>query len=232
MIIKIPASDRHLAFHGWLKTFHLFSFGEYYDPKNINFGNLRVFNDDWIAGESGFAAHPHNDMEIVTIVLSGELTHQDSLGNKGVIRAGEVQRMSAGSGVIHSEHNYGKEPVSLFQIWIFPHSMGITPSYEQKDFSAIKKKNVLVPVASGAFEEGVLHIQADAAVYTCELEEGNLVNFTPGNGFGVFIYVSEGALEINGERFERFDQARIAEEKELEIKAVSLGKFVLIWTRM
>jgi quercetin 2,3-dioxygenase len=140
VITVIQKEDRYEAKHGWLKSYHLFSFADYYDPRNINFGKLRVFNDDYISSENGFGAHSHRDMEIVTIMLSGELTHTDTMGNKKKIREGEVQYMSAGSGVVHSEINESKKETHLYQLWFEPKVRGLTPSYDQKNFSLSRKK--------------------------------------------------------------------------------------------
>ena len=149
MIQVIRADERHFTDFDWLKTYWLFSFSEYYDPTNIQFGALRVFNDDVVAPHTGFGTHPHEEMEIITIVLDGEVTHEDSLGTKAVMRAGDVQRMSAGTGIHHSEFNLGEVPAHFYQIWIYPDTSGLPPSYDQKSFAGTVWTNRLVPVASG-----------------------------------------------------------------------------------
>jgi quercetin 2,3-dioxygenase len=228
MITKIESYKRRLAKHDWLTTYYLFSFANYFDPNNIQFGTLRVFNDDTIAPHSGFGEHQHDNMEIITIVLQGQLTHKDSMGNTGVIRAGEVQRMSAGTGVVHAEMNDGDTPVHLYQIWIFPREQNLAPSYEQKDFSNISNKNVLLPLASGLNHSGTLKINTDATVYNSELETGQSIEHKLNDNRGAFIYLQEGSLDINGTKFKEHDQARISNENKLTIIADKTSKFVLI----
>ena len=227
MITKIEAKDRYRAEHDWLTSYHLFSFAEYYDPENMNFGVLRVFNDDTIDAHNGFGKHGHRDMEIVTIVLSGELTHEDTLGNKRAIKEGEVQYMSAGMGVMHSEVNRTQRPVHLYQIWLTPVATGLVPRYDQKDFSA-KEKNKLVPVASGIEREGVLHIRARTTVSLCTLEDAKIISFPLPEAWGMFVYISKGNLSINGVLFESGDQARIIGETRLTFIAQGDTEFVLI----
>jgi len=227
MIKKIEAKDRYRAEHDWLTSYHLFSFADYYDPENMNFGVLRVFNDDMIDAHNGFGKHGHRDMEIITIVLSGELTHEDTLGNKRIIKEGEVQYMSAGMGVMHSEINRTQKPVHLYQIWLSPTSTGLMPRYNQKDFSG-KEKNKLIPVASGIEREGVLHIRARAAVSLCALEDAKTIAFPLPEVWGMFIYISKGSLSINGVLFESGDQARIHREINLTLTAQGATEFVLV----
>ncbi len=227
MITRIEASKRHLAKYEWLKTYYLFSFSNYFDPANLQFGVLRVFNDDTINAYSGFDEHGHENMEIVTIVLEGALTHRDSMGNKKVIKAGEVQRMSAGTGVIHAEKNLGDEPVHLFQLWFMPEQDGLAPSYEQKDFSYIEK-NKLVPIISNKVQEGVMHLSADVTLFLADMDAGSEQAYRPGIGRGVFLYVQQGELSLNGTRFSAGDQARIVDESELTLRAEVAAKFVWI----
>lgn len=238
MITKIVAGERYRAEHGWLRSYHLFSFADYYDPSNMNFGVLRVVNDDYIAGENGFGKHGHKDMEIVTIMLSGTLTHEDSMGNRKEIHQGEVQYMSAGTGVVHSEMNLGQEEVHLCQIWFMPKSRGLAPAYDQKDFGEMKK-NTLVPVVSGHVydSDGVtgdvqdhcaIIFQADATVYLGLFETGHTTNFEQKKGRGVFVYVTEGLLSINGTTFAAGDQARIEDENVLTLAAQESARFILI----
>jgi redox-sensitive bicupin YhaK (pirin superfamily) len=227
MITRIPANKRYLAAHGWLNSFHLFSFADYYDPENMSFGPLRVFNDDFIVGESGFGEHPHNNMEIITIMREGTLTHRDSMGNEATITAGEVQCMTAGTGVEHAEVNKGKTPVRLSQIWIMPKEKGLVPSYGQKDFSGMKK-NVLVPVASGESKGDALSINAPATIYLGEFESGEAFQYSMESGHGVFMYATEGAFSINGEAFNKGDQARITDESKLFLNPSAGAKCVFI----
>ena len=228
MIEKIEASQRFFADHGWLKTHLLFSFANYRDPENTHFGSLRVFNDDIVAAGAGFPEHPHDNMEIVTIVLEGELTHKDNLGNIGILKPGEVQRMSAGSGIIHAEYNNSENPVHLYQIWIFPRSENLPPSYEQKDFSINFSKNTLIPVASGKHQEGAMIMQTDATVYIADLEANTTTSHSLNHNRGLFIYIQNGNLEINGIGFSINDQARIINESEIILKAKENTKCILI----
>lgn len=228
-MIKIIRSDqRHFSDHGWLQTYWLFSFSDYYDPANIRFGALRVFNDDVVQPGTGFPTHPHREMEIVTIVLSGELTHEDSTGSRGVIKAGEVQRMSAGTGIAHSEFNLSDEPVHLYQIWIFPDVRGLEPGYEQRSLSAGAEKNRLLPVASGQRLADALTIHTDATIYLSELEAGRAIDFDTNLARGVFVYVTGGSLTLGGERLERGDQARIVAEGRLSFKTEEGAGLILI----
>jgi redox-sensitive bicupin YhaK (pirin superfamily) len=227
MIRRVSAEERYNSKIDWLDTFHLFSFADYYDPENMNFGALRVFNDDTIAGESGFGAHSHRDMEIVTIMLEGELTHKDDMGNEATMKKGEVQYMSAGTGVTHSEVNLAKEKTHLYQIWIMPKQRNLKPNYDQKDFSD-SPKNELVPVASDKEMGHAIHMQADATIYRATLEKEKTLQYDIEDNRGVFIYLTEGELEINGTKLEKGDQARIENEKSLIISAHEDSQFVMI----
>ncbi len=227
MIKRIPAAIRYHADHGWLKTHLLFSFANYQDEKNMHFGTLRVFNDDYIDAHNGFSEHEHDNMEIVTIVLEGELTHKDSLGNKGVIKAGEVQQMSAGSGITHAEMNESDAPVHLYQIWLFPNKLSLPTLYGQKDFSNIEK-NTLVAIASGEDKAGALPMQTMATIYKAELEAEATINYTLKENRGLFIYVSDGILKINDEVLNTGDQARIKDEKSVSIVTVGKAKLIII----
>lgn len=225
MIDIIPREKRFTADYGWLKTHWLFSFSEYYDPENINFGNLRVFNDDIIASGGGFPEHFHQHMEIVTIVLSGEITHADSLGNQAVIKAGEVQRMSAGSGVRHSEFNQGKVPLHLYQIWFHPDSHGAA-GYEQKSFSLDKNKLTLLVSKNG--ELGSVKINANSLIFQAHLEKGKKVERGLSEKRGLFVYVSEGAILVNEQLVRMGDQARIFGEKKVFLEATLKSLVTLI----
>ena len=228
MIKKISAHTRFHAQHDWLSTYHLFSFADYYDPENMNFGALRVFNDDTIDGSSGFGPHGHRDMEIVTIVLKGELMHKDSIGNIGTIKAGEVQYMSAGTGVTHAEMNAKDESVHLYQIWISPTEKGLQPLYAQKDFSAISNKNILLPVISDVPSDNTLHIRSAATIYTSLLEQAQSIKHSISSHQGVFVYVTKGTLLVNDIPCQVGDQLRIHEESSLLITATETAHFVLI----
>ncbi len=215
MIEVIKSGDRHFNNFGWLKTYWLFSFAHYFDPHNIQFGALRVFNDDVVEPGQGFPTHPHEEMEIITIVLEGEVTHQDSMGNKAVIRAGDVQRMSAGTGLTHSEFNLAEEPVHFYQIWIFPDERGLEPTYDQKSFDPAAWKNKLTPVASGQGIPGVVTFHTDATIYRCDLDPGKEVRIENPAGRRIFNYLTHGDLEVGGTKLTAGDQARADEEKPL-----------------
>ncbi|QQS22738.1 pirin family protein [bacterium] len=227
MIRKIPSNARYRAEHDWLTTYHLFSFAMYFDRGNMNFGALRVFNDDYIDGENGFGAHQHDNMEIVTIIHEGRLTHQDSLGNTGIISKGEVQYMSAGTGVTHAEVNQEKAPIHLYQIWIMPDEQNLPPQYAQKDFSNIES-NALVPVASGQNLPGAIPIRTNSTIYLSKLDAGHAITHRLEPDRGLFVYIKEGSLEINGTQFAKEDQARIMDEDLVLIKTNGNTEFVAI----
>jgi quercetin 2,3-dioxygenase len=228
MIKIIRADQRHFSDFGWLKTYWLFSFDNYYDPANLQWGALRVFNDDVVDPKTGFPTHPHREMEIITIVLSGEVTHQDSMGNRTIIRAGDVQRMTAGTGVAHSEHNLGSEPLHLYQIWMLPGERKLAPSYDQKSFDARSRKDRLLPVASGQGLPDVVTFHTAATIYLSDLEAGGAVDFNTNGSRRVFVYVTKGDLGVGGERLTTKDQARIATDGPLKFEAYDDSSFVLI----
>jgi hypothetical protein len=228
MIEIIEAHRRHFSDFGWLKTYWLFSFDNYYDPANLEFGSLRVFNDDVVQPGAGFPTHSHREMEIVTVVLSGELTHEDSTGSKGVIRSGDVQRMSAGTGISHSEHNRGDRPLHFYQIWIRPDVAGLAPGYEQVNFTSRILSNRLVPVASGQQHPDAVRIHSDSTVYLGEFGQGAEFDFTVNESRGVFVYLTEGGLAINGKALERNDQARISSAEELRFTPREKTSLILI----
>ncbi len=228
MIHAIKASQRHVANHGWLKTYHLFSFADYYDPKNIQWGMLRVFNDDTVSPGHGFPPHEHSEMEIVTIVLDGEITHEDSMGNSKTFPQGQVQSMTAGKGITHSEANLGEVPLHLYQIWIEPKKQGLAPSYSQRKYSPDSIVNTLLPLASGQGIKGAAKINADATVYRCEIGPGKWLEFKTSPGRKQFIYLTYGRIEVNGKTLTTNDQARIENESLLVIKGKRRTDFVLI----
>ena len=228
MIEIIKADRRHFSDFGWLQTYWLFSFSSYFDPQNIQFGSLRVFNDDIVAPGTGFPTHPHEEMEIVTIVLDGEMTHEDSMGNKTVIRTGDVQRMSAGTGLTHSEFNLAEKPVHFYQIWIFPDQAGLAPTYDQKTYAAGDWHNRLFPVASGQGISGAVTFHTDATIYRCNLEAGKEVIHQALADRWIFIYLTDGQLVVNGQDLGAKDQARIDMDEPLVIKALERSDFILI----
>ena len=228
MIQKIPAENRHHAEAGWLSTYHLFSFADYYDSENMNFGALRVFNDDTIDAQSGFGAHSHENMEIITIVLEGELTHKDSMGNVGTIGAGEVQYMSAGTGVTHAEMNTSDSSVHLYQIWIASKEKNLTPLYMQKDFNDTSNRNILLPVVSDKETGDAIMVRTDANIYTSTLEAAETLSYAVGENRGAFIYIENGSLDVNGIETSVGDQLRVEGEESLSIYATDDARFILI----
>jgi len=220
MIAVRKSEERGGADHGWLDTRHSFSFADYHDPGHMEFRDLRVLNEDWVAAASGFPPHGHADMEILTVVLEGALRHKDSMGTSSVIRPGEVQRMTAGTGVIHSEMNESRsEPVHLLQIWIKPEKRGLTPGYEQKDFS--KEKGPLVPVASRDGRDGSLKIHQDATVFRARVAAGEEAVHPLAPGRHAWVQVAGGEIEINGKTLAAGDGAAISGEKAVRIRAKS-----------
>ena len=224
MITIRPANERGHADYGWLNTYHTFSFADYYDPKNTHFRALRVINDDRVGPGGGFGTHPHNDMEIVTYVLEGALAHKDSMGNGSAIVPGEVQRMSAGTGVLHSEFNDSKtDSVHLLQIWIFPEKKGIEPSYEQKFFPDEEKLNRFRVIASKDAREGSVKIHQDASIHATLLEEGKPASYQLGKGRYAWVHVAKGAVKLNGKELKAGDGAAISDESEITLTGNSVG---------
>ncbi len=214
MITVRPSEERGRGKFDWLDSYFSFSFSQYYDPAHMNFSNLRVINEDYIAPAQGFGTHGHRDMEIVTYVLEGELEHKDSIGNGSIMRPGDVQRMSAGRGICHSEFNPSpRNPVHLLQIWITPDQMGIDPSYEQKFFSPEEKQGQLRLVASPDGRDGSVKIHQNASMYASILATGETVTHEIGGDRRVWIQVTRGALTVNGQTLKAGDGAGIEAEK-------------------
>lgn len=204
--------------YGWLRTQHTFSFNTFYDPKWMGFRSLRVINEDWVAPAGGFPTHPHRDMEIITYVLDGALAHKDSLGTGSIIRPGDGQRMSAGSGIRHSEMNASQtEAVKLLQIWLLPEREGIEPSYEQKSFPAEEKRGKLRLIASPDGKEGSVTIHQDAKLYVSLLASGEQVTHELSNGRSAWLQVAKGAVQLNGNALNQGDGAAIRDEQKLII---------------
>jgi quercetin 2,3-dioxygenase len=219
MITLRPAEERGHANYGWLDTHHTFSFNTYFDPRHMGFRALRVINDDTIQPDSGFGKHPHKDLEIVTYVLNGALTHQDSTGGGGVLRRGDVQHMSAGTGVRHSEFNASKsDAVRLLQIWLLPKRDGLPPRYEQKTFDDGEKLNRLRILASPDGQEGSLIIGQDAKVYASLLDAGRSLEYLPSPGRNAWVQVAEGEIEVNGVTLKSGDGAAISGESNLKVQ--------------
>jgi quercetin 2,3-dioxygenase len=228
MITIRPAGERGHTDFGWLDSWHSFSFGDYQDYDHMGFHSLRVINDDRVAGGGGFPTHPHRDMEIITWVLSGNLEHKDSIGTGSVIRAGDVQRMTAGSGILHSEFNASKtEPVHLLQIWIFPEKRGLKPGYAQTSFPAAERKGQLKLVASQDGRDGSVSFHQDASVYAAALSPGQKVTHTLAKGRAAWVQVATGAVKLNGKLLKTGDGAAIEDETALELVGIEEGETVL-----
>jgi redox-sensitive bicupin YhaK (pirin superfamily) len=228
MITIRLAADRGHANHRWLDTHHTFSFGSYRDPKHVHFRALRVMNEDFVAPGQGFGTHPHENMEIVTYVLEGALQHKDSMGNGEVLRPGEFQRMSAGTGITHSEFNPSPtEPVHLYQIWLFPQENGIKPSYEQRRFDEVERRNRLRLVASPDAAEGSLLIHQDAKIFLSSLDAGSQVMYNLGTGRHAWLQVIRGQIALNGRALHTSDGAAISNETALEIAATNDAEVML-----
>lgn len=228
-MVKIrKGSDRGHANHGWLDTYHTFSFNTYYDPDQMQFRALRVINEDWVAPGRGFGAHPHENMEILTYLLEGALSHRDSMGNGSVIRPGDVQRMSAGTGVVHSEVNHSKQqPVHLLQIWIYPGKQGLAPGYEQKTFSDDEKRGQLRLLASNDGRDGSLTIHQDASLYAAMLEPETQLSRNLGAGRYAWVQVARGSVELNGHLLSAGDGAALSSESSVELRAKSPAEVLL-----
>ena len=224
------ADTRGHADHDWLKSWHTFSFAGYHDPSRVHFGELRVLNDDVFAGGMGFGMHPHDNMEIITIPLSGQLEHKDSMGNTGVISKGEVQVMSAGTGIQHSEKNKNpNEPVKLLQIWVFPNKRNVEPRYDQKAFDLSAAKNKLLNIVSPMGEKAGMNIYQDAWFSLGKLDKDLSIDYNiKKKGNGVYAFVIEGDVTINGEKLNRRDGLGITDADKLEIKADSEAELLLM----
>lgn len=222
------STERGHANHGWLDSHHSFSFAHFYDPEKIHFGALRVLNDDIVQGGMGFGSHPHDNMEIISIPLSGDLEHKDSMGNAGVIRQNDVQIMSAGTGIQHSEYNKNKgRLVNFLQIWVFPKMRNIKPRYDQKTFLPEDRLNRLQQIVSPD-GEGV-HINQDAWFYLTDLENGKDVKYDlHDKSHGVYVFVIDGNVNVNGQALDKKDGLGISETDSLSIKANSNSKLLLM----
>lgn len=230
MIKVIKANQRYTANHGWLKSNFSFSFADYYDPQNLSFGPLRVFNDDFVDPNKGFGMHPHKEMEIVSIVLEGQLKHEDSEGHSAITSFGEIQRMSAGTGIFHSEMNPSEtETVNFLQLWILPDTDQLEPSYEKTSFPIAKLKNQLLPIVSKNAGENVAHIHQDTTLYLSDLTKGVEIKFTQDDKRKIYVFVINGSLELNGDvKLNTRDTARIEQHNSITIKAEEDTRFLLI----
>jgi redox-sensitive bicupin YhaK (pirin superfamily) len=228
MITIRKSNERGHAERGWLESYHSFSFADYYDPEHMGFRSLRVINEDWIRGGVGFPTHPHKDMEIITYVLEGSLAHKDSMGNGSAIGPGDVQRMSAGTGVTHSEFNASEtETAHLLQIWILPERAGVPPSYEEKVFPEDEKRNRLCLIASGDAREGSVRLNQDADVYVSLLDAGQTVTHSLAEGRGAWIQVAGGSISVNGEALQAGDAAAIEQESRISLSGVENAEVLL-----
>ena len=228
MIRVRKASERGHFDHGWLDTHHTFSFSRYYDPRHMGFRVLRVINEDWVLPGRGFGSHPHEDMEIVTYVLDGALAHRDSLGTGSTIRPSELQRMTAGTGIVHSEFNPSEtEPVHLYQIWLLPEKEGLEPSYEQRAFPEAERHNQLRLVASPDGRDGSLAIRQDARLFLASVEEGREVSQDLAPGRHAWLQVLRGDVTLNGTPLAAGDGAALSDETALTIRAEAPSEVLL-----
>jgi redox-sensitive bicupin YhaK (pirin superfamily) len=220
MITVRRSNERGHFDHGWLNTYHTFSFDQYYDPRYMGFRNLRVINEDLVAAGRGFPKHGHRDMEIITYILEGALKHEDSMGNGSVIRPGDVQRMTAGTGVRHSEQNASdQERVHLLQIWILPNTVGLEPGYEQKAFSEDERRGRLRLIASEDSRDGSVEVHQDVSLFASVLPAGQEVEHTMDQQRYAWIQVARGAVEVNGEKADQGDGLVVVGESSLRIRA-------------
>jgi redox-sensitive bicupin YhaK (pirin superfamily) len=230
MLTVRHAADRGRSDLGWLDSRHTFSFSDYFDPDQVGFRALRVINDDRVHAGRGFGPHPHRDMEILSFVLDGALGHRDSTGSSGVIRAGDVQRMSAGTGVTHAEMNASQtEAVRFLQIWIVPDARGGQPGYEQKTFADADKRGKLRLVASPDGRDGSVTVRADACVYTGILAAGERAELAPAAGRGVWVQVARGRVRVNGQDLAEGDGAKLESERQVTVEGGDGGGEVLVF---
>lgn len=228
MLIKRLSEERGFADHGWLQSFHSFSFADYYDPKFMGFGPLRVINEDKVTPGMGFGTHGHKNMEIISYVLDGELAHKDNMGNIQAILPNEVQRMSAGTGVMHSEFNHSIDKTTHFlQIWIQPNVLGIEPSYEQTYFDPAEKRGKLRLIASPDGSNGSVTIHADAKVFAALIDQSETCNHSLDANRAAYVHIARGSVSINGETLNAGDAAMIAEESSITLSAGNNAEVLL-----
>jgi len=222
------AESRGHADHGWLQSHHSFSFADYYDPEHMGVSILRVINDDHIAPSGGFPTHPHRDMEIVTYLMQGALEHRDSMGNGSVIRPGDIQRMSAGSGIRHSEFNPSdSEPTHLLQIWLLPNRQGITPGYAQQNFPLQQRRGRLQLLVSPDGRDGSLSAQQDGLLYGTLLEQGQTLDHDLQPGRTAYVHLARGRAEINGESLNEGDAITLTDEARIEMRGIDQAEILL-----
>jgi len=223
------SNERGHANHGWLDTHFSFSFADYYDPNFTGFRDLRVINEDFIEPAQGFPKHGHRDMEIITYMISGELSHRDSMGNGETIRPNEVQRMTAGTGVLHSEYSSATDRTHLLQIWILPEKRNLQPGYEQKEFRPEEKTGKLKLIASRGGDDGSVHINQDVKVYASLLKQDDVVDLDLAEGRHGWIQLISGELDVNGEKLEAGDGAAISEETSLKLRSFKANTEFLLF---
>lgn len=224
------ANTRGYADHGWLKSSHTFSFGGYFNPERVQFGALRVLNDDHVAGGNGFGTHPHDNMEIISIPLQGKLAHKDSMGNSGTIQAGEIQVMSAGTGVSHSEFNGSDEEAAKFlQIWLFPNKQNVTPRYDQIRIDPVARKNKFQQVVSPYADDDGTWIHQDAWFHLADMDAGKTLSYTMKNEKnGLYVFILEGQVDVSGEILDRRDGLGITEATEVTFTAQQASSLLLM----
>ena len=228
MLVMRKSNERGLANHGWLNSQHSFSFGHYYDPEHLGFGPLQVINEDRVEAAQGFGTHGHRDMEIISYVLEGELEHKDSMGNGSVLRYGDVQRMSAGSGVRHSEFNHSQAAqVHFLQIWIQPNVFGIAPSYEEKHFSPAQKQAQLRLIASSDGRDNSVLIHQDAAIYASIMNGAEQLQYTLAQDRLAYVHVIRGHVQVNGQMLSGGDAAKISAETLISFSHADAAEFLL-----
>jgi hypothetical protein len=229
MIHVIKSAERYHHRNDWLSTYWHFSFDHYWDPNNVSFGPLRVFNDDVVEPHTGFPMHPHRDMEIITYVLAGELEHEDSLGNRGIVRAGEIQVMSAGTGIVHAERNPSDTtPLHLLQIWIEPRTLRLPPRWEQRTYSPSERQDALYPVVTSDGRGQSLRIDQDAAISISAPSPGHTITHMMARDRRGYLFVIEGNLKLNGLSLSGGDQARITQEPRLSLTASEPSELILL----
>lgn len=228
MIVVRPATDRGVTDLGWLNSRHTFSFGQYFDDKHMGFRTLRVINDDRVIGGAGFGRHPHRDMEIFSYVLEGRLSHEDSLGSGATVGRGEVQKMSAGTGILHSEFNPSPDqPLRFLQVWIIPERTGLAPSYEQRAYGDADKRGRLKLIGSKDGRDGSIRFHQDVAIYASTLSEGGAIEHRIAAGRGAWLQVAAGTVVLNGTRLTEGDGAAIVDEPLITIRALDESEVLL-----
>ena len=229
MLEIVRSDDRHTVDAGWLKARWHFSFDHYYDPKHVQFGPLRVFNNDVVQPAKGFPMHPHSNMEILTYVIDGALEHRDSTGGHGIIHTGEVQRMSAGKGIVHSEFNASPEKtVELVQIWILPEKKDVQPSYEQKQFSVEDRTGKLLPIATPDAAAGTVFVGQDVTLYVSRLEAGSSVSHDLQPERRAYVFVIDGDIQLNGEALSKGDSVKVEQVGTLKFDAASTAELLVL----